>query len=145
VVELVKPTAGVVEHPVDDDADVARVSGVEHLVKSRVAAEDWVYAIVVVRVVAMIGGGLENRREVDSRDAKFLQVIQVLHDAQQVAPLEPINRWPRVPCFEVVWFCNTCGAGKAIREYLVENCVFDPIGNLFHSLSVKSIKTTWFH
>ena len=79
--ERPEAASGVVEHAVEDDPDPAVVGGVEQLAQRRVAAEQRVDREVVVRVVAVVRGRLEDRREVQRVDPEVLEVVEVLGDA----------------------------------------------------------------
>ena len=61
-----------VEDAVEDDADAARLHAASTL-ERRVAAQHRIDLIVVVGVIAVVGGRLENRVEVDGVDAQVLQ------------------------------------------------------------------------
>ena len=58
-----------VEDTVEDDFDIACMGGGEEFGKGFVTAEERIDLIIVVGVVAMIGGGLKNWREIDGVDA----------------------------------------------------------------------------
>ena len=64
-------------------------------------AEKGIHVVIVVGVVTMIGRGGKDRREVESGYAQLLQVVEVLCDPQEVAALEPVYCWSRVPSLEV--------------------------------------------
>ena len=89
VVERPEATTGVVEDAVEDDAHPPAVRHVEQLAQRLVPAEQRVDMEVVVRVVAVVRRGLEDRRQVDRRNAEVLQVVEPLDDAEQVAALNP--------------------------------------------------------
>ena len=66
--ERPEPSAGVVEDAVEDHPHPAGVGGVEQLPECGVAAEQGVHAHVVIRVVAVVRCGTEDRVQVERRD-----------------------------------------------------------------------------
>ena len=82
VIELEKASAGVVEHSVQDDADTSGMGGVQKLAESCVPAQEGIYPIVIVGVIAVVGRGLEDRVEVDGGDAQVHQVVQMFGHPQ---------------------------------------------------------------
>ncbi|MBS1253958.1 MAG: hypothetical protein MAG451_03012 [Anaerolineales bacterium] len=71
-----------VENAVQHDPDAAGVGSVQQRPQGTVTSEDRVDAIIVVGVIAVISGGLEDRIEVDGRNAKILKIIQTLGHPQ---------------------------------------------------------------
>ena len=64
-------------------------------------AEHGVDLLVVVRVVAMVRGGLKDRREIDRVHAQLGHVVELLDHADEVAALvSEVGRW-RSPFIEV--------------------------------------------
>ena len=100
--ERPEPTPAVIEDAVEDHAHPSAVSGVEELAQRGIATEQRVDRQVVVGVIPMVGGGLEDRCEVERGDAEVLEVAQVLSDPEQVTALEPVHRGRSVPGFEGV-------------------------------------------
>ena len=74
----------------------ALVGLVDEPAKRVVAAEHRVDFLVVVRVVAMVRGRLEDRREVDRVDAQVGQVVELLDHADEVASLVSVA-WSASP------------------------------------------------
>ena len=74
---------------------------VEQPAEGGVAAEHRVDLLVVVGVVAVVRGRLEDRREVDGVDAEVDQVVELLDDADQVAPLIAVVGRGGAPVVEV--------------------------------------------
>src|SRR5690606_3318983 len=130
MVELEEAAASVVEYAGDDHAEPVRVGRFQHLEKGRIAAEQGIDDVVVVRVIAVVGGRGEDGVEVDGVDAQRLEVIELLDDAEQIAALEAVVRRRRVPRLQVLWlgYVGTCG--KAVGEDLVKDGVFDPLGGV---------------
>ena len=87
VVEVVEAPAGVVEHTVEHHPDPAVVAGSQQLVECGIAAQHRVHREVVVRVIAMVAGRLEDRIQVEGVDAQIGDPIEVLDDAEQIATL----------------------------------------------------------
>ena len=126
VVERPEAATGVVEDAVEDDPHPALVGAIEQLAERRVAAEQRVDLEVVVRVVAVVRGRLEDRRQVDRGDAEVLEVVEPLGDAEQVAALEPVRRRRRVPRLERPGLRHPLARREPVREDLVEDRVADP-------------------
>ena len=130
--ERPEPAAGVVEDAVEDDPHAAAVRRVEELAERRVAAEERVDLEVVVRVVAVVGGRLEDRRQVQRVDAERLDVVEVLDDPEEVAALEAVVRRRGVPRLERARLRDPRAARESVREDLVEDGVSDPGGRVGH-------------
>ncbi len=130
VVELEEAAAGVVEDAVEHDANPSRVRLVDHPPQRGVAAQHRVDFLVVVGVIAMIRRRLEDRREIHGAHAQVDQVIQVLHDADQVAALISVIGRRRTPFVEVARLRNGHAPGEPVGEDLVEDRVADPVGRL---------------
>ena len=128
VVELEEPPAGVVEHAVEHHPHAPRVAGVQELAQCGVAAEHRVDLLVVVRVVAVVAGGLEDRREVDRVDAEVLQIVELLDHADEVAALVAVRRRRVAPGVQARGLGDGQAAGEAVGEDLVEDGVADPVG-----------------
>jgi hypothetical protein len=126
VVKRPEAPAGVVEDAVEDDPDVPGMGRVDELAERLVATEERVDREVVVRVIAVVRRGLEDRRQVDRVGAERGDVVEVLHDAEQVAALEPVEgRW-RIPWLHRARLRNAVARREAIREDLVEDRIADP-------------------
>ena len=128
--ELEEAAAGVVEDAVEHDADAPGVGFVDQPAEGRVAAEHRVDLLVVVRVIAMVRGRLEDRREVDGVDAQVAQIVEMLDDADQVAALVAVIRRRRAPLVEVPGLGDRQAPREPIGEDLVEDRVADPVGRL---------------
>src|SRR5690606_4213354 len=127
VVELQEAPAGVVEDAVEDHAHAALVSALEQLAQRAVASQERVDPVVVVSVVAVVRGRLEDRVEVERRDAERPYVVQPLGDAQQVAALVAMHRRRRTPGLEVRGLHPPLRGGEPVREDLIEDRVLDPL------------------
>ena len=51
-----------VEHTIEHDFHVAPMSRIDQLAERRVAAKNWIYLVVIVGVVTVVGCGLKDRR-----------------------------------------------------------------------------------
>ena len=130
VVELEESPARVVEHAVEDDLDPPGVGPVDQPAERRVAAEHRVDPVVIVGVVAVVGGRLEDRREVDRVDAEVGQVVEVFQDAEQVAPLVAVGVGGSPQASRWAGLGTRQAAREAVGEDLVEDRVADPVGRL---------------
>ena len=74
-----------VEDAVEDDLDAGAVGRAHQLGELLVRAEERVDAQVVLRVIGVVAGSVEDGVEVDRRDAQALQVADAPGDAGQVA------------------------------------------------------------
>ena len=63
--------AGVIEDPIQDHPHPTTVGDVQQLAESGVAADQRVHVEVVVRVIAVVRGRLEDRRQVDRGDPEI--------------------------------------------------------------------------
>ena len=84
-VEVDAVGAGVRENAVVDHVDTARLCLCAQLAEVVLRAEDRVDLGIVAGVVAVIGVGLADGIEIDAAHAKFLQVVELLGDALEVA------------------------------------------------------------
>ncbi len=80
VVERPEAAPAVIEDTVEHDAHAPGVRGIEQGTQGLVAAEQRVDRQIVVGVIPMVGGGLEDRCQVERGDAQVLEVAQVLDD-----------------------------------------------------------------
>jgi len=84
-VEVLTVGRDVVEHAIEDDLDARLVGRPRQLAELSVGAEERIDAQVVLRVIGVVAGGVEDGVEVDDRDAQRLQVVEPLLNAAQVA------------------------------------------------------------
>ena len=89
-VEVLAVRRDVVEHAVEDDPDAGAVGRAHQLGELLVCAEERVDAQVVLRVIGVVAGSVEDGVEVDRRDAQALQVADAPGDAGQVADLKSV-------------------------------------------------------
>ena len=127
VIELQKTPAGVVEDTVENNADATNVGSLQHLTKGSVTAEEGIHAVVIVGVIAVVGGGGEDGVEVEGIDAQRFQVVEVLLDPEQIPPLEAAHRRWCVPRLEIIGLRHPFTKSEAIRKDLIEDGVFNPI------------------
>ena len=92
-----------------------------------VATQQRVDRQVVVRVISMVRGGREDRRQVQRRDPEVREVVEPLGDPQEVAALEAVDRrWAR-PMVRVRPGLGPGSTGsEPVGEDLVEDRVADP-------------------
>ena len=103
----------------------------EQFVEGAVGAEDRIDAVVVVRVIPMVGGRPEDGVEVDRGDPEVGQPVEVLGNAEEVAALVAVERRGRVPRLEIDRLANSVGLREAIGEDLIEDGIPDPLGFAF--------------
>ena len=48
--------AGVIEHPIQDDADAAGVSRIQQRPQRLIASQQWIHLVIIVGVITMIAG-----------------------------------------------------------------------------------------
>ena len=123
--------AGVVEHAVEHDPDAAGMGLVDQSPEGRRSAEHGVDLFVVVRVIAVVGRRLKDRREIDGVDAQVGQVVEVLDDADQVAPLIAVVSRRCAPLVEVARLGHRHAPREAIGKDLVEDRVANPVGSVW--------------
>ena len=128
VVERPEPAPRVVEHPVEDDAHAACVGRVQQLAQGVVAAQERVDLQVVERVVAVVGGRLEDRGEVDRRDARGPRGTASRSAMPRRSP--PLNPWSvggASQASSVPGLRTRERGGEPVREDLVEDRVANPL------------------
>ena len=128
VMERPEPTPAMVEHPVEDDLHAPGVGAVEQLPQGRLSAEQRIDREVVVGMVAVVGGGGEDRCEVERVDAKLNQLIETVGQADQVAALEAMGGGRRAPRLQRPGLGHGRTSGEAIWKDLVEHGVLHPAG-----------------
>ena len=138
VVEAPEATAAVIEDAIEHHAHVARVRLVEQLAKCLVATQQRVDRVVVVGVIAVIGGRGENGREIQRRHAQVAQLVEVLGDTQQVATLVAVNgRW-RLPGLHGTRLGHPVAGREPVREDLVEDRVAGPRRGIDHEPELQA-------
>jgi hypothetical protein len=103
------------------------MEGIAQGVEGRVAAQQWIDLIVVVGVIAVVAGALEDGGEVDGVDAQPLNVIEVVNHPVEITTFVTLRCRRRVPGFEVGGFDQAGAFGEAVGENLVEDGILDPI------------------
>ena len=89
--------ASVVEHAVQNNADTSLSGLSAERFEICLCAKKGVDLLIVRRIVAMVGGGLKNGAEIETRDTQSGQVVQVSGDASQRAAKE-------IPVFDLAIF-----------------------------------------
>ena len=130
MVELIEAAAGVVEHAIQNHFHLALVGGLEQFLEGSIATQNRIHAQIILGVIPMVGRALEDGAQVERVHAQVLQVVQLLGHAQQVAALKAVVGGLVVPWLQVGRLVDALALGKAIREDLIEDGVFDPVGSL---------------
>lgn len=99
----------------------------EQFIEGGVAAEERVDSKVVMRVVAMIAGRLEDRVEIERGDAQLLKVIESLDNAEQIAPFIAMGCRIALPRLKVRRLLDPIAGREPIGEDLVEDRVLHPV------------------
>ncbi len=149
----------VVEYAVQDDMDAAGVRLGRQAGEQGLVSHGWVDCQVIAGIVTMIGGGEENRVEVNGRHTQTLQVIQLVHQALQVTAVEVLGISPAAgggsrtriahgsipirthgavhcPAGLVVEECSrrrvigSVAVAETVREDLVYDRILDPVRRL---------------
>ena len=135
--------ARMVKDPIQDDADVAGVGGIQQGPQRRVATQQRVDHHIIIGVIPMVGRRRKDRVKIERGNAQGLQIIELFNNAIQVAALIALLFRRRAPRFQgnAIGMARLRAAGKAIRKNLVENGLFHPIRCLYsascaHCLSV---------
>jgi hypothetical protein len=109
--------------------DPISVSHIQQGVKIPWASQLWVDSIIILGIVAMVGGGLKDGVKVDRIDTQIQQVIEMIDDAPQISTLEiPVGR-RRTPGVHIGRIIRRIAVCETIWEDLVEDSVVDPGGN----------------
>ncbi len=119
-----------VEYAVEHHLQPAPVRFVEQRVEGRIAAQQWVDLIIVVGVVAVVRGRLEDWREIDRGRAQLLDMIQMLDHAQQIAALVALDRRRAIPGLKIIRLGELVTFGEPIGEDLIEHGVLDPVRSM---------------
>src|SRR4030067_3264127 len=85
-----------VEHPIQDDAYPELVGVLDQVLPVLLSAEVWIDLEITLRVVSVIGGGVEERVKVKRIHSECLQVVQVPVDPFQVTPHVVTPTWPSI-------------------------------------------------
>ena len=130
-----------IEHAVQHDADAALFAFLDQLAELLFGAEGRVDLHEVARVVAVVGKGAEDGIQVQDTDVQALQIIELFDDAADIAAEKVvIEHFPFavhavfgrfVPALMQPFFGRDlyfAAAVKAIREDLIHDPAFEPIG-----------------
>src|SRR5258708_5050099 len=120
----IAPT-GVIEDAIQHDLHAALVEFVAQCIKGFVPTQQRINLIIVMGMVAVIAGTLEDGREVDRVYAEFLQVIEMFDHTVQVTAFVTLTCWQAVPRFEIMRLEYLIRFGETVRKNLVEDGVFD--------------------
>ena len=127
MIELKKAPAGMVKNAIQNDVHPAPVGLIQQFEEDRVLPQNRVHMPVIIGVVAVVGGGHEDRVEVERVDPEVLQIVQFLIDAQQIPALKACPRQRRIPRFDIGGLFKIIGFCKTVGENLVKDRVFDPV------------------
>ena len=128
VLKFVPPVAAVVEHAVEDDAHPARVDTVDQPPQIVLRAEGRIDLEIIGCVVLVVRRCAEDGRQIQTRRAERLDVVELLRNARQIATHEIFPRRCRAPSF-----CARRGAGgisvlEPLREDLIIHLPASPRG-----------------
>ena len=128
VLKFVPPVAAVVEYAVEDDAHPARVDTVDQPPQIVLRAEGRVDLEIIDCVVLVVRRCAEDGRQIQTRRAERLDVVELLRNARQIAAHEILPRRCRAPSF-----CARRGAGgisvlEPLREDLIIHLPAPPRG-----------------
>src|SRR5688572_4473032 len=110
-----------VEHAVQHDPDATVLAGVKQRVKCLISTQQRIDQQVVVRVIAMVRGRLEDGVEVKRGDAEVDQVVKFLDHSEEIAALVPKDGRVGIPRFDAGRLDNLVTLGKAVRKDLVKD------------------------
>ncbi len=102
------------------------MTGRQQLLESLVAAQQRIHLVVVVRVVAVVGGGLEDGVEVDRGDPQVAQPVELLDHPHQVTALVAVPGGRSVPLLQIGGLVNPARSREAIGKDLIEDGVGNP-------------------
>ena len=126
IAELEEPAARVVEDAVEDDSNTACVSGFNERVERLVTPEHRVDLEIVMSVIAVIRGTLEDRVKPNRVYAQIDEVVEFFNNAPEVAALITVMRRRNVPRLDPGPDIDLPRAMKPIWEDLIEDGIFDP-------------------
>jgi hypothetical protein len=134
MIELIKTTTGMIEHPVEHNAHAALMDLVEQHLEGRITAKYWIDLIIVMRMVAMVGGGLKDRAEIQCVHPEVSEIVEAFDNTQQVPSFETRKGRGTMPGFRVLRLLNTCTDGRAIWKDLIEDGILYPFWGYHHAL-----------
>ena len=151
-IEIAAVRPGMGKDAVQDDADAMLAAGPAQAGKGRLVPQHRVHAAVIRRIVAVVGGRLEDGVEVEHADAQGSQIIHPFPDGVQsaaeevqrlivlglIAPafpvrlVQPVFMEIELPAQSAVIFQPGCHSllvsfGEAVREYLVHDPLPQPL------------------
>jgi hypothetical protein len=116
----------VVEHAIEHDPEPALVTGLHQPPQHLQIPELRVHRKIILGVVFMVAGTLENGREIQRRDAEIGQVVQAVDDPFQVAAHEIAVGRRAAPRLYAQRIAGGFAPGKPLDENLVEDRVAHP-------------------
>ena len=89
-IKVAAVTAGVIEHTVQNHADSAGLTGLQQSRQGLFSPQHRVHRFIVPGIIAMIGGRVKHRIEVQGSHAERRKVIQLFRNAVQRSPKEHV-------------------------------------------------------
>src|SRR5688572_12021614 len=116
MVELPETPAGMVEHTVEHNLDIAEMRLIEQLSQRRIPAQQRINLKVIKSVVAVVRCAGENRVQIERRYTEVAQIVQLIDHAQQITALKALFFGMATPLleFQPRRMVDPRAAGKAI-------------------------------
>ena len=128
VLKFVPPVAAVVEHAVENDAHPARVDTIDQPPQIVLRAEGRVDLEIIGRVVLVVRRRAEDRRQIQTRRAERLNIVELLCNARQIAAHEILPRRRRAPIFRARRGKGWVSVLEPLREDLIIHLPAPPRG-----------------
>ena len=128
VLKFVPPVAAVVEYAVEDDAHPARVDAIDQPPQIGLRAEGRVDLEIIGRVVLVVRRCAEDGRQIQTRRAERLDVVELLRNARQIAAHEILPRRCRTPVFRTRRGEGGISVLEPLREDLIVHLPTPPRG-----------------
>ena len=126
--EGMEAAPGVIEDTVEDHAHPSSMDGLDQRIEIGLRPEARIDPVVVDRVVAVVGAGVEDRVEVKRGRPQILQIVKPLEDPPQVAALKAPQSWWSAPRIHIGRIVRRVAVGESIGEDLIEDGVLHPFG-----------------
>ena len=128
VLKFVPPVAAVVEHAVEDDAHSACVDAVYQPPQIVLRAEGRVDLEIIGCVILVVRRRAEDGRQIQTRRAERLDVVELLRNARQIATHEIFPRRRRAPSFRTRRGAGGISVLEPLREDLIIHLPASPRG-----------------
>ncbi|CRH62053.1 Uncharacterised protein [Chlamydia trachomatis] len=119
-----------IEDGVENDANPVTVGGVDEGGEGGFVSESRVDGEVVLGIVAMVGVGFEDRREVEGVDAELDEMIELARDTREIPSEEVVPGRLAPPGNDSLRIEGVVAIGEAFREDLIEDGIMKPIGGV---------------